>query len=315
MKKIKKWALAAMVLFMLLCPVKTMAAETAAAPEGAEWMEEPSALAELPEEWEKYRNCYYYGKLPEKEKDLYRWLDKICAGYLTSDRDVRGYGNIYGGDVYTEYAPVDDLKQEEIQQVVELFLNDNPQYFFTETNLLTLSRAGKISKVALRLYPAFVNGRARLEAAEKIQSTLDSVVQTAGLKGSAKEKALYVHDWIVRNNTYAAGGYDQSIYGVVCKKTSVCTGYSKMFAACCNALGYKTICVTSRDGSTRHMYNKTLIGSTWYNYDCTWDDTDEGDVVLSTWATRSDASFAKGEYKKYHTPEKELKKLVPGKKK
>lgn len=316
MKENKKWALTVFVLILLFTPVRTAAEDIYPVdPEPCEedQMTDPADMddpAQLPEKWNKFRNFYYYGRIPESQQDLYRKLDHICAGYLTTKEDVSEEGTLYRGSYYTKFVPVENLPIEDVRNTVDLFLNDNPQYFFMQTSFIYYSYDGKVTELALSVYPEFVDGKTRYSAAEKIRKKLDAVIKKAGKKKKAKDKAMYVHNWIIRNNTYKDGEYDQSIYGVICKKNSVCAGYSKTFAACCNALGYPTICVTGSDETNRHMWNKTFIGKKWYNYDCTWDDPDAGKVVLDVWAGKSDDVFMED---KSHIPE--LQNLVPGKKK
>ena len=91
---------------------------------------ETDSLAELPKEWAKFRNLYYYNRIPEKQKILYRRLDRVCARYLLSDRDITEDGELYDEEAYMEKVKTGELTLEQIRETVDLFTYDNPQYFF-----------------------------------------------------------------------------------------------------------------------------------------------------------------------------------------
>ena len=329
-KKLKRILVLFVAILICMSPVQMIYAADTTAPERTEESSGPAvgktdSLAELPEEWAKFRNLYYYNRIPEKQKVLYRQMDRVCASYL-SDRNITEDGEQYNGDTYMEIIKTGELTLEQIQETVDLFINDNPQYFFVRNgyiydismkeyeNLRDEKREQNVG-IGLLIYIRFADGTERQKAAEKLLKKADAVIRNANKKKTADEKIRYVHDFLIRHTTYIQNKKDeekeltQSAFSALCKKRSVCAGYSRAFSMLCNGLGYKTICLTGGE-NPGHMWNMTYIRKKWYNFDVTWDDLDVDGFICTDWFARSDREFSRDSGKN-HVPEEFLKKYVP----
>lgn len=94
------------------------------------------------------------------------------------------------------------------------------------------------------------------------------------------EKVLMIHDHIIGNCEYKENKYDQYAYSALCKKESVCTGYSQAFRLVCDMKNIPCISVLGDSQSydkekyEPHMWNKVKIDGKWYFIDLTWDDNE-----------------------------------------
>lgn len=90
------------------------------------------------------------------------------------------------------------------------------------------------------------------------------------------EKAKALHDWLVRNVSYAQNISNQAsnpIYhaeGALLNGVAVCEGYAEAYRILLNEAGIKNTIVTSESGD--HAWNLVMINGTWYHVDVVWDD-------------------------------------------
>lgn len=223
--------------------------------------------------WDIYSTNYYYNQLNSSKRALWDALDAMCLQYLTGNADVTGkFDNYY----YTAMVSFSNMTKEEAAEVANIFKYSNPQYYFLDLPILYTNGANRL---ALTVYPAFINGAARAVETNKFKAAIDAVVAQMQTKATDLEKEQYAHDWICQNVTYGNDTYDQVAYGVfVGSKRTVCAGYAQSFQLLCNAVGIDTAVQTSifvENGvQTGHEWNIIKLDNNWYYVDCTWDDLD-----------------------------------------
>lgn len=118
------------------------------------------------------------------------------------------------------------------------------------------------------------------------------------------EKALAIHDWIVRecdydyqSETISADSY--SYVGVLCNGKAVCQGYAEAMSVLLKKAGIESYVVSSY--SMNHAWNVVRLDGNYYHIDATWDDPvmsdnqyedniDEG-FVSHTYFVRSDSEM------------------------
>lgn len=229
--------------------------------------------------WDRYSTRYYYNQLNDKEKRFYDYLDAMCSSFLNESKDCQEYQNKY----YTDLVLVPGLNQEDMWKVVRIFYYSNPQYYFLNLgNVISGLYLGN-TYACLEVYEKFASGTERKKATDVIEKTVKDWYAKINLNASEVEKEKQIHDIIVSKTQYIAGAFDQSIYSTFVQGQTVCAGYAQAFQLLCNGAGIDCAMVTStyiqNNESTGHAWNKVRINDSWYEVDCTWDDTiREGEI-------------------------------------
>lgn len=174
----------------------------------------------------------------------------------------------------------DEAGSNMLSSVMEEVINETPYLFYTGREFskavmdsnhqiirlnLTYSslyiKNGKVNKAKIR------NDRKRIDAAAK------KVLSNVNSKMSDVEKAMVIHDYLVRTVTYNDKRDRESRLsevGTLLEHRANCQGYSVTYRMLLNKAGISSKCVSSQ--KMRHMWNLVKIGADWYHVDVTWDD-------------------------------------------
>lgn len=245
--------------------------------------------------WDIYSSNYIYNHLNEKQRKFWDALDTIGRKYLTTT--ANGSKTIVDGHLCymtSMGVKLGSLTVEQAKNVFIMFSYSNPQYYFFDGGYLRSSTALYPS-----IYERFLNGRTRQSETAKVKAQIDAMEREIAKGQSTVEKVQIAHDLIIKKvkydhdyeNVFRHTQYHQSAYSVLCEGYTVCAGYAKTFEILMNGAGIDAIGVTS----TGHAWNLVCINDTWYQIDCTWDDTDGryagfGEVWY-TFFNRSDAKM------------------------
>ena len=224
--------------------------------------------------WDVYKNYYVYNQLSDAEKSYWDALDAVCMKYLTTETDA----NTDGTYNYLDMVTSEELGNDEMRNIVEMFRHSNPQYYFLNYTVFRMEQNGK-TYYAYGVYSAFAGGSARKTATEAVKAQVTDWENMVAACGSTAEKVQKIHDLIAEKVSYNEAIYDeknfdedtqysQSCYSVFCTDQTVCAGYALAFEMLCNGAGVDAMAVTS----TSHEWNKVRIEDSWYNVDVTWDD-------------------------------------------
>ena len=109
---------------------------------------------------------------------------------------------------------------------------------------------------------------------------IDKIVSSVIKKGmSDREKAVAIHDYMVKNYSYdyTFAGDSYHIRGLLDNNKGVCQAYANLCRILCNRAGLECYCVTGIGGDPGkidlHMWNLVKIGDEWLYLDVTFDDT------------------------------------------
>lgn len=121
------------------------------------------------------------------------------------------------------------------------------------------------------------------------------------------DKALAVHDYIIKNGRYETAAEDADVQkslfkteGILMNGMGVCSSYAGAMNLLLGMADMECVFVTgvaqNKDGIAElHAWNKVNIGGMWYNIDAAWDDPDSdklGDVSYSYFAVTDETLSA-----------------------
>ncbi len=268
------------------------------------------------DDWNRYGSDYFYDQLSDEEKAYWDALDAICKEYLTTETDAV---TTKSGAYRMKAISGSTLAKTQQKNVLLMFRYSNPQYYFLNATVYTISYSNDTISMVFGIYPAFENGTDRMEETEKVKEQVDAWQKQIDQCSTEDEKVQMIHDLIIRkveynydlvNNNFATENteYSQSVYSVLCTNKTVCAGYAQAFEMMCNGAGVDTVAVTSDN----HEWNKIKLEDGWYNVDCTWDDGGS-DNVGYTYFLQSDEYYDtySSWSKTCHTEEKYWEKYLP----
>lgn len=267
------------------------------------------------DDWNKYGSDYFYDQLSDEEKAYWNALDVICEKYLTTETDAV---TTKSGAYRMQAISGSTLAKAQQKNVLLMFRYSNPQYYFLNATVYTISYSNDTISLVFGIYPAFENGTDRMEKTEKVKKQVDAWQEQIDQCSKDYEKVKKIHDLICEkvyynqalvNSDFATESteYSQSVYSVFCTDKTVCAGYAQSFAMMCNGSGIDTAVVTS----SNHEWNKVKICSSWYNVDCTWDDQSDGyyynffvksDEFYDTYSSWSKTCHTEEDYWEWYLP-------------
>jgi hypothetical protein len=227
-------------------------------------------------------NRYYYNQLDDNGRKMYNTflsnIDKFQAG-----------------DQYIKIDINEENAGDSFQAAWDAFSVDRPEYFFIDTNKLSLLTNVKtnlfnVKEYEYKLQPK--NGETYYEKEFKTQedikfanSQLDavtkSIIDQANTKATRYDKVKFIHDYLVDNINYSKDENEASadtVYGALINKVCVCEGYAKSFKYLLDKLEIPCIIVfgngTNSEGKQEyHSWNYVKMDDDkWYAVDTTWDD-------------------------------------------
>lgn len=219
----------------------------------------------------------------------------ICSMGFTSHASAETEGNWSGAkkaviEAYQSYKTEVDVtayklnykkEYEELKSMMSEVVNETPYIFYAATSY-TVSRnssTDQIVKIGLGYTDEYKkeDGTVRKKKIKNTRAKLDAAVNEALASVDSRmtklEKALVLHDYIIKNTTYAKNStkqYRLTEIGVFLKNKANCQGYSLAYGILMEKIGVPVQYVSSDEMS--HMWNMIKIGGKWYHVDVTWDD-------------------------------------------
>lgn len=232
---------------------------------------------------ELHYNGYYYKNLTVGQKNIYKKIDKAVYEMKNGYIDL---GEAQYSSIVLAYAAV---------------INDRPEYFWLdqskygikyENGRYYMCFSGAVINDRRLSYLYFDEQKQLLQ--QQLEQRLSRVTAEAQKKESDYEKALFVHDWLVKNVEYDyataeavinknQAGIDKDSFTILGallpgqtadKGTvkAVCEGYAKAYHCILRRLGLESLVVTGKYNGYGHMWNCVKIDGEWYFTDCTNDD-------------------------------------------
>lgn len=225
--------------------------------------------------------AFFNGSLSERasaaeQAEYNRLKTKVIQAY----KDYKTEVDVSSFELYI------DKDKSDIKKVMTEVVNKTPDIFYTSHSysLEYIESNGKIEKLQLGYAAEYkkangdIDESAIKKAADKINKEIKKISSKIKPGMNNVDKALLVHDYIIKNTSYQDKNSDNSRlseYGVLVKHKGNCQGYSLAYAAVMGKLGFSVRFIDS--DSMGHVWNQIRLGSKWYNIDLTWDDPVDDD--------------------------------------
>ncbi len=197
-------------------------------------------------------------------------------GFLT-DSERETYAKVYGAVAAGKESFTVDFNyynddRDEIQKCAKLCMYDHPEFIkYNGSFEFEYTYDGDTGDGELE-FRLGTNSHGA-EAQKRFDEVLSSLVAGAQKLPTDFERALFVHDELVKNTVYDGSSADaHSPYGCLVNGSAVCEGYAKAYLAAMNRLGIDCLYVAGRGRNESHAWNCVKLGGEWYFVDVTWDD-------------------------------------------
>ena len=221
--------------------------------------------------------------------------NEVAKGPISEDERI--YDTIYNEikDYKTSFSVgqiLDTRNGQAVYEPLHRVQNDNPEFFWLMGGASLVGAKGDF-------YTLTVNSRCDMEQVPDMKQKMDSIVHDIVTYANYYcktdyEKALYVHDYLIKTCVYDEKTYEKYLqedgdgsslsytaYGCICTHTAVCAGYAKAYMLILKELGIECGYVTGKarnsDGIGNHAWNYIKLDDGYYMVDVTWDDPIGGD--------------------------------------
>ena len=174
------------------------------------------------------------------------------------------------------------LDDDELSDVFEALLYENPEYFFLSDKCKTETTSFGKSYFLPQYIMTFSEYNEKLNELENIKEIIE--IKTERMQ-SDFEKEQIIHDYIIEKCEYVekTGGNYSSVYGCLVNGEASCEGYAKATKLLLDEVGienYVAVGTTeNEDGvSEGHAWNITKVDGEFYHLDVTWDDPVEDSI-------------------------------------
>lgn len=263
--------------------------ETADAPAEEEAvMEESTAIAERAAAVPAVPGDFYgYSKLTdETEKNAYAVLLDGMRKKIT-EIDISAFG----------------LSEAQLKKVVKILRNDDPTLYQLEGRY-GVSQNGKNEIVNVK--PQYSSDTFNEDS---FNTSVEELLRTAEGKVTDYEKALALHDVLVKKVTYDPNAaHAHNAYGAIVDGKAVCEGYARAYQHLLRKAGIQSYVVTGTGNGQSHAWNLVKLDGAYYYADVTWDDPTTRSPEEEATKPIYHAYFAIGDtdFKKEHIAQSEV---------
>lgn len=265
----------------------------------------------------KTLNSFYYDQLDDIAKTVYSSLDDNLDNLKNDNFNI---------DFDTKFNSIlnssdgQEKVEKAFQSALDAFIYDHPELFYLDLTKMSLhiKSSSIATKTTYRVslvsnnvtsYPSssFTSKTDVENAINKVQNEKTNIVNSISKESSNYDKALKVHDYLVKNLEYETSLQEENnrnIYGALIEKNVVCEGYAKAFKYLMDELNIECILVSgtatnSSGHSEAHMWNYIKLNDNWYGVDVTWDDpviignTSSKNIIRHNYFCKGKSTFGK----------------------
>ena len=183
------------------------------------------------------------------------------------------------------------LSSDEIFSIATQVSDDHPEFFYFFGDCSYSSKDYVVyKKVYLTLKYAYT-----IEQIQAYETQLAAITETY-LEGISNLDEMgvikYTYDYLIQNVSYdyttlenlpavldEPDGY--GLIGALINHTCVCAGYAKAFQYLLNTVGYDCLYIRGYLNGESHAWNAVNIGGSYYHFDVTSDDNNDGSMPFS----------------------------------
>ena len=209
---------------------------------------------------------YPYSHLNEREKALYSTL-------LGGIRDHAEWITL--PETYT------DKEYERIYLMVGM----------QEPELFALSDTYELAEQMAEVHIRYDCDAAETAAmTERMDAAAEKILKHISPTQTENQKLLMLHDMLAEHTEYLETAHSSTAYGALAEGMAQCEGYAKAYLYLARKAGLNVMNVSGKSKGTPHVWNAAKIGSSYYNIDVTWDDSEsfQGKVGHSYYAMPDD---------------------------
>jgi hypothetical protein len=210
----------------------------------------------------KYK--HYYGKLDSSSQSIYGSILSAWEAHNPNPSFQINSPNI------------------NMQKILDCIRYDNPSLFYIDYHSISLSGQGASATLKCN----FLYKESQIASMEKqIAAACSEALSAPNFNAMDKfNKELALHDYLVKNVSYASGGDINeitSIAGALISRRAICEGYTKAFMLLCDQAGLPCIFVPGKSTPLNgkegpHSWNMVNIDGIFSHTDVTWDSTNRG---------------------------------------
>ena len=209
----------------------------------------------LPEGSITEANSFYYNRLSEEDKPVYREI-------------LRGLLNL-------EMAELDPTAEDSVDRVFKCVIYDHPEIFYVFGYNCSKEYLGK------ELQRIYISGTMNMEPSEVqerkqlIEGQVQDILNGMQDMQDSYEITRYFYRYIINSTEYDKHSVDnQNICSVFLNHRSVCSGYAKAFQYLMQRKGIQTGLIQGTvKGGNSHAWNMVLLDGEYYYVDVTWGDS------------------------------------------
>ena len=189
----------------------------------------------------------------------------------------------------------------------EVFLIDyiiaDPEKYYIDGEGMVVSAFGRAGIPEYYVFElAYYEELTTNRAAQRLEAAADAFLESIPADATDWEKALHLHDALIRHVTYEKGDMDSSVYGALVNGKAVCMGYAMAYEyllkradiECDTVIGYADEFSAAMDGTLLQMDQHAWTIVTFrengversYYVDTTWDDLGIKDIYGREYISR-----------------------------
>ncbi len=214
-------------------------------------------------------NTYYYSKLNDKEKRIYR---VIANGVMNLNKNMTV-------EVTKENSY--ESTKENVEVALNAFFSDHPEVFYVNDQYeISVLDFVAIKMINLKLDYVSDDKKEIESMSDEMNVAIENINARLTNAKTDYEKELLIHDIIASETQYFEHNDYKDIpnikhtaYGALVQKSAVCDGITKAFQIVLNKNNIESVFATGRTDGVAHAWCKVKLDNDYYNVDVTSDKT------------------------------------------
>jgi len=211
----------------------------------------------------KSKSRYYYTRLDNNSRGIYNGILSAWEARKPDPSFIANPANTHA----------------DIPKIVKYIAFDNPGLFYVDFSRISIVRSG--ANITTQTNFLYVD-RQISDMEKQLKNVISRVLVSCKFNAMEEyDKELALHDYLVKNVSYADEGMNDkttSVVGALISNSAVCEGYSKAFKLLCDHAGLSCIVVSGmaaplNEPGAPHSWNIVKLNGVCAHVDVTWDST------------------------------------------